>query len=62
MTDHDLTIAEVAATLRVNYMTIWRMIQRGQFPGAYRVGKSIRIPQSDVTAIRNTTALRGKGE
>ncbi len=42
-----LTAAEVAATLRVSTMTVYRLIQAGQLP-AVRVGKSYRVREEDV--------------
>ena len=38
-----LTLHEVAAYLRVHRSTIYRMIQNGQLPGAFRVGTDWRI-------------------
>jgi len=42
-----LTVAEVAALLRVSNMTVYRLINAGQLP-AVRVGKSYRIREDDV--------------
>jgi excisionase family DNA binding protein len=42
-----LTVAEVAATLRVSNMTVYRLIAAGQLP-AVRVGKSYRLREDDV--------------
>jgi excisionase family DNA binding protein len=44
-----LTVAEVAAVLRVSNMTVYRLIKAGDLP-AIRVGKSFRIQQHDLTA------------
>ncbi len=45
--DRLLTVGEVAATMRVSNMTVYRMIKSGQLP-AIRVGKNYRIRESDV--------------
>jgi excisionase family DNA binding protein len=42
-----LTVAEVAAAMRVSTMTVYRLIKAAELP-AIRVGKSYRIRQSEV--------------
>ncbi|HET9443124.1 MAG TPA: helix-turn-helix domain-containing protein [Acidimicrobiales bacterium] len=42
-----LTVAEVAAMLRVSNMTVYRLINSGAIP-AVRVGKSYRLTEEDV--------------
>ena len=42
-----LTVAEVAAQLRVSNMTVYRLIKAGEL-GALRVGKSYRIREDDI--------------
>jgi len=42
-----VTVAEVAASLRVSNMTVYRLVQSGQLP-AVRVGRSYRIRAEDV--------------
>lgn len=42
-----LTVAEVAAMLRVSNMTVYRLINAGDLPAA-RVGKSYRLTRADV--------------
>jgi excisionase family DNA binding protein len=42
-----LTVSEVANSLRVSNMTVYRFINSGQLP-AVRVGKAYRIRQEDV--------------
>jgi len=44
-----LTVAEVAATVRVSTMTVYRLIKAGDLP-AVRVGKSYRLREGDVDA------------
>jgi excisionase family DNA binding protein len=41
------TVAEVAATMRVSNMTVYRLIKNGELP-AVRIGKSYRIREADV--------------
>ncbi len=53
MSDHAIapgglqTVAEVAATMRVSNMTVYRLIKTGELP-AVRIGKNYRIRESDV--------------
>ena len=42
-----LTIAEVAAVMRVSKMTVYRLVHNGELP-AVRVGRSFRVTESDV--------------
>ncbi len=42
-----LTVSEVASTMRVSNMTVYRLIKAGQL-GAIRVGKNYRIRESEV--------------
>ena len=44
-----LTVAEVAAMMRVSNMTVYRMVHAGDLP-AVRFGRSFRIPESAVVA------------
>jgi excisionase family DNA binding protein len=39
-----LTVAEVAAILRLSKMTVYRMVNSGALP-ALKVGRSVRIPE-----------------
>ena len=43
-----LTVAEVAALMRVSKMTVYRMVHAGELP-AVRFGRSYRVPESAVT-------------
>lgn len=45
--DRLLTVGEVAATMRVSNMTVYRLIKAGELP-ALRVGKSYRVRESEV--------------
>ena len=47
-----LTVSEVAATMRVSNMTVYRLIKSGQL-AALRVGKNYRIRESDMNAYLN---------
>jgi excisionase family DNA binding protein len=42
-----LTVAEVAATMRVSKMTVYRLVHSGELP-AVQVGRSFRINEDDV--------------
>jgi len=44
---HFLTIAEVAARMRVSKMTVYRLVHGGELP-AVRVGRSFRVTEDDV--------------
>jgi excisionase family DNA binding protein len=55
--DRLLTVGEVAATMRVSNMTVYRLIKSGQLP-AIRVGKNYRIRESDVDAYLSDRAVR----
>lgn len=44
-----LTVAEVAALMRVSKMTVYRLVHAGELP-AVRVGKSFRVPEKAVHA------------
>jgi excisionase family DNA binding protein len=41
-----LTIAEVAAMMRVSKMTVYRLVHSGELP-AVRVGRSFRVREED---------------
>lgn len=42
-----LTVAEVAALMRVSKMTVYRLVHAGELP-AVRVGRSFRVPEEAV--------------
>ena len=42
-----LTVAEVAAIMRVSKMTVYRLVHAGDLP-AVRVGRSFRVPEKAV--------------
>jgi excisionase family DNA binding protein len=42
-----LTVAEVAAVMRVSKMTVYRLVHSGELP-AVRVGRSFRVPEDAV--------------
>ena len=43
-----LTVAEVAAIMRVSKMTVYRLVHAGELP-AVRFGRSYRVPGTAVT-------------
>ena len=58
--DRLLTVAEVAATMRVSNMTVYRLIKTGELP-ALRVGKNYRIRESDVDAYLADRSVQVEG-
>ncbi len=56
--DRLLTVSEVAATMRVSNMTVYRMIKSGDLP-ALRVGKNYRIRESDVSDYLANRSVEG---
>ena len=42
-----LTVAEVAARMRVSKMTVYRLVHNGDLP-AVRLGRSFRVTEDDV--------------
>jgi excisionase family DNA binding protein len=55
--DRLLTVGEVAGTMRVSNMTVYRLIKSGQLP-AFRVGKNYRIRESDVNRYLTDQSVR----
>ncbi|MBI3648786.1 MAG: helix-turn-helix domain-containing protein [Actinobacteria bacterium] len=55
-----LTVAEVAAAMRVSNMTVYRLIKCGDLP-AVRVGKNFRIRGSEVERYLSERAVRVEG-
>ncbi|HWV27856.1 MAG TPA: helix-turn-helix domain-containing protein [Aeromicrobium sp.] len=45
-----LTVAEVAAQMRVSKMTVYRLVHSGELE-AVRVGRSFRVPEDAVQAF-----------
>ena len=58
--DRLLTVGEVAGTMRVSNMTVYRLIKSGQL-GAVRVGKNYRIRESDVDRYLADRTVRVEG-
>ena len=58
--DRLLTVAEVAATMRVSNMTVYRLIKGGEI-GALRVGKNYRIRESDVDRYLSARSVQVEG-
>jgi excisionase family DNA binding protein len=44
---HFMTVSEVAASLRVSTMTVYRLINGGELPAA-RIGRSFRVRAEDL--------------
>jgi excisionase family DNA binding protein len=59
--DRLLTVGEVAATMRVSNMTVYRLIKAGQL-AAIRVGKNYRIRESDVDRYLSERSVHVEGQ
>lgn len=61
-----LTSAQVAARLRVTMRTVTRLVQRGEFPNAYKLGDypnaPLAIPEADVIAYEKKLASSPGGD
>ena len=56
---HFLTVAEVAAVMRVSKMTVYRLVHSGEMPAA-RVGRSFRVPETAVERLSARVLLPGR--
>ena len=54
-----LTVAEVAAVIRVSRMTVYRLIRRGQL-NAIRVGRNYRVKEDDLQRYLKAQAVPGE--
>ncbi|NVK02610.1 MAG: helix-turn-helix domain-containing protein [Oceanospirillaceae bacterium] len=55
----DFKISEFAETLGVTQPTIWKYITQGEID-AYRIGRSVRIPQSEYERFINSHRILNK--
>jgi excisionase family DNA binding protein len=53
-----LTVREVADTMRVSNMTVYRLIRAGELP-AIRVGKHFRIRENELNDYLESQTVRG---
>ena len=53
-----LTVREVAETMRVSNMTVYRLIRAGELP-AIRVGKHFRIREHELAEYLDSQIVRG---
>jgi len=51
MDTQDLTIKEVAKVFNISLSSVWKMIGNEMLK-SYRVGRSVRIPYSEIDRIR----------
>ncbi|AKU17995.1 helix-turn-helix domain-containing protein [Luteipulveratus mongoliensis] len=51
-----MTVAEVAALMRVSKMTVYRLVHNGELP-AVRVGRSFRVPEQAVHEYLRTSYI-----
>ena len=56
-----LTVAEVAAAMRVSNMTVYRLIKGGEL-AAVRVGKNYRLRERDVQRYLSDRSVRVRGD
>ncbi len=56
-----LTVAEVAETMRVSKMTVYRLVHSGEMP-AVRFGRSYRVPEAAVEEYVRRAAVDGHSE
>lgn len=54
----DFTVQEFANTLRVSMPTVWKYIGLGSIH-AYKIGRSVRIPNSELDRIRSENRIGG---
>ena len=50
----DLCVNDAARLLGVNAWRIYRLAKAGRLPGAYRLGRSLRIPRQALDTLRST--------
>jgi excisionase family DNA binding protein len=50
----DLCVADAARELGVNAWRIYRLAKAGKLPGAYRLGRSLRVPRQAIETVRAT--------
>lgn len=55
-----LTVAEVADSMRVSRMTVYRLVHSGELP-AVRVGKSFRVPAAALAQYLRDSSTRDQG-
>jgi excisionase family DNA binding protein len=55
-----LTVSEVAASMRVSNMTVYRLIKSGELP-AVRIGHNFRIRETDVERYLSERSVRVEG-
>lgn len=58
--DRLLTVSEVAATMRVSSMTVYRLIKGRELP-ALRVGKNYRVRESEVDLYLEARSVEVEG-
>lgn len=52
------TVAEVAETMRLSKMTVYRLVHNGELP-AVRVGRSYRVPEDALEAYLAASSVEG---
>lgn len=54
----DFTIQEFATALQISQPTVWKYIGLGSIH-AYKIGRSVRIPRSELSRIRAENRIGG---
>lgn len=60
MTDEYMTVEEIATTLRLSKMTVYRLVNIGELP-AIQIGRSLRVKRADLEAYVAEAAVRPAG-
>jgi excisionase family DNA binding protein len=54
----DLSPKQAAVELGVSRSLVYRLVEKGEFPGAYHVSNRLRIPRADLDALRERRRVR----
>ena len=57
----DLTVKGLAEALNVSLPTVWKYIKSGNIH-AYKVGRAVRIPYTELDRIREDNRIEGSHE
>ena len=53
---NDLTVSQVCEQTSLSRTSIWRLISNGKI-GAYRIGRSVRVPRKELDKFREKHAV-----
>lgn len=57
--DPSYSLEEARTLIGVGNTKMWSLLKAGEFPRAYKAGKCVRIPESDVVAYRDRHRFQG---